>query len=112
MDGRVSNMAEGVKEARKNEAIDCKRSGMRGKKAQIARDEEIARQLLALDEESVTTKTKTTKDNDWNDLHVHNNYKYESFGRNGAMMRFGNFEKIWDFNHNFVPMDLEIEKEK
>ncbi|GJU12287.1 hypothetical protein Tco_1134683 [Tanacetum coccineum] len=22
------------------------------------------------------------------------------------------FEKIWDFNHNFVPMDLEIEKEK
>ncbi|GJX34638.1 hypothetical protein Tco_0246195 [Tanacetum coccineum] len=22
------------------------------------------------------------------------------------------FKKIWDFNHNFVPMDLEIEKEK
>ncbi|GKB82368.1 hypothetical protein Tco_0949263 [Tanacetum coccineum] len=22
------------------------------------------------------------------------------------------FEKVWDFNHNFVPMDLEIEKEK
>ncbi|GJS91103.1 hypothetical protein Tco_0773739 [Tanacetum coccineum] len=22
------------------------------------------------------------------------------------------FEKEWDFNHNFVPMDLEIEKEK
>ncbi|GJW20377.1 hypothetical protein Tco_0030999 [Tanacetum coccineum] len=22
------------------------------------------------------------------------------------------FEKIWDFNHNFVPMDLEIDKEK
>ncbi|GJX96618.1 hypothetical protein Tco_0352416 [Tanacetum coccineum] len=22
------------------------------------------------------------------------------------------FEKVWDFNHNFVPMDLEIKKEK
>ncbi|GKE63937.1 hypothetical protein Tco_1514304 [Tanacetum coccineum] len=22
------------------------------------------------------------------------------------------FEKVWDFNHNFVPMDLEVEKEK
>ncbi|GJV33573.1 hypothetical protein Tco_1393973 [Tanacetum coccineum] len=22
------------------------------------------------------------------------------------------FEKVWDYNHNFVPMDLDIEKEK
>ncbi|GJR07627.1 hypothetical protein Tco_0790279 [Tanacetum coccineum] len=22
------------------------------------------------------------------------------------------FEKVWDFNHNFMPMDLGIEKEK
>ncbi|GKE54104.1 hypothetical protein Tco_1489260 [Tanacetum coccineum] len=36
-------------------------------RAQVARDEEIARQLLALDEERVTTDPKTTKDVDWND---------------------------------------------
>ncbi|GJU40182.1 putative ribonuclease H-like domain-containing protein [Tanacetum coccineum] len=35
-------------------------------RAQVARDEEIARQLLALDEERVTTDPKTTKDIDWN----------------------------------------------
>ncbi|GKG02944.1 hypothetical protein Tco_0310580, partial [Tanacetum coccineum] len=38
--------------------------------AQIARDEEVVRHLLALDEERVTTKTKTTKDIDWNDPSV------------------------------------------
>ncbi|GKG43581.1 hypothetical protein Tco_0482674, partial [Tanacetum coccineum] len=38
--------------------------------AQVVRDEEIARQLLALDEESVTTDPKTTKDIDWNDSSV------------------------------------------
>ncbi|GJY54077.1 hypothetical protein Tco_0445741 [Tanacetum coccineum] len=36
-------------------------------RAQIARDEEIARQLLTLDEERVTTELNTTKDIDWND---------------------------------------------
>ncbi|GJR40819.1 hypothetical protein Tco_1216503 [Tanacetum coccineum] len=36
-------------------------------RAQVARDEEIARQLLALDEERFTTDPKTTKDVDWND---------------------------------------------
>ncbi|GJT08250.1 hypothetical protein Tco_0842712 [Tanacetum coccineum] len=35
-------------------------------RAQVARDKEIARQLLALDEERVTTNSKTTKDIDWN----------------------------------------------
>ncbi|GJU12288.1 hypothetical protein Tco_1134684 [Tanacetum coccineum] len=39
-------------------------------RAQIARDEEIASQLLVLDEERVTTETKTTKDIDWNDPSV------------------------------------------
>ncbi|GKA23959.1 hypothetical protein Tco_0709992 [Tanacetum coccineum] len=36
-------------------------------KALIARDKEIARQLLALDEERATSEPKTTKDIDWND---------------------------------------------
>ncbi|GJZ48092.1 hypothetical protein Tco_0601924, partial [Tanacetum coccineum] len=38
--------------------------------AQIARDEGIARQLLALDEERVTSEPKTTKDIGWNDPSV------------------------------------------
>ncbi|GJX15071.1 ribonuclease H-like domain-containing protein [Tanacetum coccineum] len=39
-------------------------------RAQVARDEEILRQLLVLDEERVTTETKTTKDIYWNDPSV------------------------------------------
>ncbi|GJV17400.1 hypothetical protein Tco_1362723 [Tanacetum coccineum] len=52
------------------EAIRLQKQVDEEEKAQIARDEEIARQLLALDEERVTTKTKTTKDIDWNDPSV------------------------------------------
>ncbi|GKA91359.1 hypothetical protein Tco_0813229, partial [Tanacetum coccineum] len=107
-------------------------------RAQKARDEEIARQLLALDEERVTTETKTTKDIDWNDPSVQkywdlkNKPKSEAQARKNMIVYLKNqsnykmkdfegmsydeirpiFEKIWDFNHNFVPMDLEIEKEK
>ncbi|GJT20203.1 hypothetical protein Tco_0878909 [Tanacetum coccineum] len=106
--------------------------------SQIARDEEIARQLLALDEERVTTETKTTKDIDWNDPSVQkywdkkNKPKSEAQARKNMIVYLKNqsnykmkdfegmsydeirpiFEKIWDFNHNFVPMDLEIDKEK
>ncbi|GJR04208.1 hypothetical protein Tco_0527192 [Tanacetum coccineum] len=107
-------------------------------RAQVARDEEIARQLLALDEERVTTETKTTKDIDWNDPSVQrywdmkNKPKSEAQARKNMIVYLKNqsnykmkdfegmsydeirpiFEKVWDFNHNFVPMDLEIEKEK
>ncbi|GJW57480.1 hypothetical protein Tco_0104211 [Tanacetum coccineum] len=107
-------------------------------RAQVVRDEEIARQLLALDEERVTTNSKTTKDIDWNDPSVQkywdkknkpkseaqarknmivylknqSNYKMKDFkGMNYAEIR-PIFEKVWDYNHNFVPMDLEVEKEK
>ncbi|GJU00414.1 hypothetical protein Tco_1110752 [Tanacetum coccineum] len=99
---------------------------------------QVARQLLALDEERVTTDPKTTKDIDWNDpsfqmywdmknkpkskaqvrknmiVYLKNqcNYKMKDFeGMSYAEIR-PIFEKVWDFNHNFVPMDLEIEKEK
>ncbi|GJX32158.1 hypothetical protein Tco_0242013 [Tanacetum coccineum] len=60
---------------------------------------QIARQLLALDEERATSEPKTTKDIDWNDPSVQ---KY--WGLKNKPKR--------NFNHNFVPMDLEIEKEK
>ncbi|GJR99474.1 hypothetical protein Tco_0315983 [Tanacetum coccineum] len=72
----IMNEPEAVKRSKKllqqerqglEEAIRLQKEVDDEKKAQIARDEEIARQLLALDEERVTTKTKTTKDIDWND---------------------------------------------
>ncbi|GJW95320.1 hypothetical protein Tco_0174992 [Tanacetum coccineum] len=120
------------------EAIRLQKEVDEEEKAQIARDEEIARQLLALDEERVTTETKTTKDIDWNDPLVQkywdkkNKPKSEAQARKNMIVYLKNqsnykmkdfegmsydeirpiFEKIWDFNHNFVPMDLEIEKEK
>ncbi|GKD22884.1 hypothetical protein Tco_1224587, partial [Tanacetum coccineum] len=107
-------------------------------RAQVASDEEIARQLLALDEERVTIDPKTTKDIDWNDplvqkywdlknkpkseaqarknvivyLKNQSNYKMKDFeGMSYADIRLI-FEKVWVYNHNFVPMDLDIEKEK
>ncbi|GJR53686.1 hypothetical protein Tco_1404207 [Tanacetum coccineum] len=92
----------------------------------------------ALDEERVTTETKTAKDIDWNDPSVQkywykkNKPKSEAQARKNMIVYLKNqsnykmkdfegmsydeirpiFEKIWDFNHNFVPMDLEIDKEK
>ncbi|GKC65053.1 hypothetical protein Tco_1097651, partial [Tanacetum coccineum] len=107
-------------------------------RAQIARDEEIARQLLALDEERATSEPKTTKDIDWNDPSVQkywdlkNKPKSEAQARKNMIVYLKNqsnykmkdfegmryddirpiLKKVWDFNHNFVPMDLEIEKEK
>ncbi|GJS89679.1 putative ribonuclease H-like domain-containing protein [Tanacetum coccineum] len=52
------------------EAIKLQKQVDEKEKAQIARDEEIARQLLALDEERATSKPKTTKYIDWNDPSV------------------------------------------
>ncbi|GKB65599.1 hypothetical protein Tco_0921785 [Tanacetum coccineum] len=52
------------------EAIRLQKEVDEEEKAQIARDEEISRQLLAVDEERVTTETKTTKDIACNDPSV------------------------------------------
>ncbi|GKA36072.1 hypothetical protein Tco_0722563 [Tanacetum coccineum] len=120
------------------EAIRLQEQADEEERAQVARDEEIARQLLALDEERATSEPKTTKDIDWNDSSVQkywdlknkpkseaqatknmivylknqSNYKMKDFeGMSYDEIR-PIFEKVWDFNHNFVPMDLEIEKEK
>ncbi|GJV84575.1 hypothetical protein Tco_1524473 [Tanacetum coccineum] len=59
----------------------------RREKAQIARDEEISRQLLALDEERVTTKTKTTKDIDWNDPSVQKIFEIEQIKKDTTRKR-------------------------
>ncbi|GKA83608.1 hypothetical protein Tco_0805203, partial [Tanacetum coccineum] len=110
------------------EAIRLQKQVDKEEKAQIARDEEIARQLLALDEERVTSETKTTKDIDWNYPSVQrywdmkNKPKSEAQARKNMIVYLKNqsnykikdfdgmsydeirpiFEKIWDFNHNFV----------
>ncbi|GJS70401.1 hypothetical protein Tco_0703242 [Tanacetum coccineum] len=120
------------------EAIRLQQEVDEEERAQVVRDEEIARQLLALDEERVTTDPKTTKDIDWNDPSVQkywdlkNKPKSEAQARNNMIVYLKNqsnykmkdfegmsyaeirpiFEKVWDYNHNFVPMDLDIEKEK
>ncbi|GKA83313.1 putative ribonuclease H-like domain-containing protein, partial [Tanacetum coccineum] len=62
------------------EAIRLQKQVDKEEKVQIARDEDILRQLLALDEERVTTDPKTTKDIDWNDPSVQK--KLQERGRN------------------------------
>ncbi|GKF09214.1 hypothetical protein Tco_0043438, partial [Tanacetum coccineum] len=52
------------------EAIRLQEQVNKEERAQIARYEEIARHLLALDEERVTIEPKTTKNIDWNDPSV------------------------------------------
>ncbi|GJT71242.1 hypothetical protein Tco_1030528 [Tanacetum coccineum] len=69
------------------EAIRLQKQVDEEEKAQIARDEEIARQLLALDEERVTTKTKTTKDIDWNDPSVQKYWDLKNKPKSEAQAR-------------------------
>ncbi|GKB67836.1 hypothetical protein Tco_0929248 [Tanacetum coccineum] len=97
-------------------------------RAQIARDEEIARQLLALDEERVTTK-----DIGWNDPSVQkywdlkNKPKLEAQARKNMIIYLKNqgnykmkdfkgmsydqirpiFKKVWNFNQKFLAKDFE-----
>ncbi|GKB11876.1 hypothetical protein Tco_0845799 [Tanacetum coccineum] len=67
-------------------------------------------ELLALDEERATSEPKTTKDIDWNDPLVQKYWDLKNKPKSEAQARKNMI--VWDFNHNFVPMDLEIEKEK
>ncbi|GJW60551.1 hypothetical protein Tco_0109886 [Tanacetum coccineum] len=69
------------------EAIRLQKQDDEEEKAQIARDEETARQLLALDEERVTTETKTTKDIDWNDPSVQKYYDMKNKSKSEAQAR-------------------------
>ncbi|GJS66046.1 hypothetical protein Tco_0680610 [Tanacetum coccineum] len=69
------------------EAIRLQEQVDKEERAQIARDEEIARQLLALDKERVTTKTKTTKDIDWNDPSVQKYWDLKNKPKSEAQAR-------------------------
>ncbi|GKF64379.1 hypothetical protein Tco_0187827, partial [Tanacetum coccineum] len=69
------------------EAIRLQEQVVKEEKAQIARDKEIARQLLALDEERVTTDPKTTKDIDWNDPSVQKYWDLKNKSKTEAQAR-------------------------
>ncbi|GJU99522.1 hypothetical protein Tco_1328793 [Tanacetum coccineum] len=69
------------------EAIKLQEQVDEEERAQVARDEEIARQLLALDEERVTTDPKTTKDIDWNDPSVQKYWDMKNKPKSEAQAR-------------------------
>ncbi|GJR32626.1 hypothetical protein Tco_1108858 [Tanacetum coccineum] len=95
-------------------------------RAQIARDEEIARQWDEEERKRAMDEAKSTKKIDWNDPSViryhtqkikpktvaqarRNMIKY--LKNQGNCMSYNDirpiFEKIWDFNQNIKPMDAE-----
>ncbi|GKA42353.1 hypothetical protein Tco_0735013 [Tanacetum coccineum] len=107
-------------------------------RAQIARDAEIARQWEEEEKKKAMDEAKTTKEIDWNDPSVLRYHSLKMKPRSIAQARRnmikylknqGNFkindfkgyvlneirpifEKLWDFNQKFVPMDAEKERTK
>ncbi|GJS26588.1 hypothetical protein Tco_0487208 [Tanacetum coccineum] len=115
------------------EAIRLEEQMNEEQRAQIARDEEIARQWDEEERKRAMDEAKTTKKIDWNDPSViryhslkmkpktiaqarRNMIKYLKNQGNFKISQFKGmsyndirpiFEKIWDFNQNIVPMDAE-----
>ncbi|GKE09942.1 hypothetical protein Tco_1413493 [Tanacetum coccineum] len=107
-------------------------------RAQIARDAEIARQWDEEEKKRAMDEAKATKEIDWNDPSViryhslkmkpksiaqarRNMIKYLKNQGNFKITDFKGmsyneirpiFEKLWDFNQKFVPMDAEKESKK
>ncbi|GJW25322.1 hypothetical protein Tco_0039133 [Tanacetum coccineum] len=107
-------------------------------RAQIARDAEIARQWEEEEKKKAMDEVESTKKIDWNDPSVIRYHSLKMKPRSIAQARRnmikylknqGNFkindfkgmsyneirpifEKLWDFNQKFVPMDAEKEKSK
>ncbi|GJS35060.1 hypothetical protein Tco_0533442 [Tanacetum coccineum] len=107
-------------------------------RAQIARDEEIARQWDEEERQRAMAEAKTSKKIDWNDPSViryhslkmkpktvaqarknmikylknHGNYKISDFKGMSYNEIRSIFEKVWDFNQNIKPMDVEHGSEK
>ncbi|GKF48713.1 hypothetical protein Tco_0141964, partial [Tanacetum coccineum] len=86
-DRETRSTAGRVVYGRRKEAIRLQKQVDEEEKAQISRDEEIARQLLALDEERVTTETKTSKDIDWNDPSVQKYWDLKNKPKSEAQAR-------------------------
>ncbi|GKB35089.1 hypothetical protein Tco_0880031 [Tanacetum coccineum] len=120
------------------EAIRLEEQMNEEQRAQIARDEEIARQWDEEERQRAMAEAKTSKKIDWNDPSViryhtlkmkpktvaqarknmikylknQGNYKISDFkGMSYDEIR-PIFEKVWDFNQQFEPMDMEHGTEK
>ncbi|GJX83751.1 hypothetical protein Tco_0333232 [Tanacetum coccineum] len=115
------------------EAIRLEEQMNEEQRAQIARDEEIARQWDEEERKRAMDEAKTTKKIDWNDPSViryhslkmkpktiaqarrnmikylknQGNYKISDFKGMSYNDIRPIFEKIWDFNQNIEPMDTE-----
>ncbi|GKA05867.1 putative ribonuclease H-like domain-containing protein [Tanacetum coccineum] len=115
------------------EAIRLEEQMNEEQRAQIARDEEIARQWDEEERKRAMDEAKTTKKIDWNDPSViryhtlkmkpktiaqarrnmikylknQGNYKINDFKGMSYNDIRPIFEKVWDFNQNIVPMDAE-----
>ncbi|GJU86899.1 hypothetical protein Tco_1294445 [Tanacetum coccineum] len=120
------------------EAIRLEEQMNEEQRAQIARDEEIARQWDEEERKRAMDEAKSTKKIDWNDPSViryhtqkmkpktiaqarRNMIKYLKNQGNYKITDFKGmsyndirpiFEKVWDFNQNIVPMDAEHGSEK
>ncbi|GKA90878.1 hypothetical protein Tco_0812748 [Tanacetum coccineum] len=120
------------------EAIRLEEQMNEEQRAQIARDEEIARQWDEEERQRVTSEAKTSQKIDWNDpsvLRYHalkmkpktvaqarrnmikylknqGNYKISDFKGMSYNDIRPIFEKVWDFNQNIEPMDVEHGSEK
>ncbi|GKE43114.1 hypothetical protein Tco_1470398, partial [Tanacetum coccineum] len=120
------------------EAIRLEEQMNEEQRAQIARDEEIARQWDKEERQRAMDEAKSTKKIDWNDPSViryhtlkmkpktvaqarrnmikylknQGNYKISDF-KGMSYYEIGPiFEKVWDFNQQFEPMDMEHGSEK
>ncbi|GJW20574.1 hypothetical protein Tco_0031196 [Tanacetum coccineum] len=120
------------------EAIRLEEQMNEEQRAQIARDEEIARQWDEEERQRAMYEAKTSKKIDWNDplviryhtlkmkpkivaqarrnmikyLKNQGNYKISDFKGMSYNEIRPIFEKVWDFNQQFEPMDMEHGTEK
>ncbi|GJY31199.1 hypothetical protein Tco_0414694, partial [Tanacetum coccineum] len=92
------------------EAIRLEEQMNEEQKAQIARDAEIARQWDEEERKRAMDEAKSTKKIDWND--PSGNYKISDFKGMSYNDIRPIFEKIWDFNQKFEPMEHETETMK
>ncbi|GJY38950.1 hypothetical protein Tco_0425314, partial [Tanacetum coccineum] len=79
----------------------------KSKKELIAKDEEIARQWDEEERKRAMSEAKTSKKIDWNDPSVISDFKGMSYNDIRPIL-----EKVWDFNQNIEPIDVEHGSEK
>ncbi|GKA76520.1 hypothetical protein Tco_0782981 [Tanacetum coccineum] len=93
------------------EAIRLQEQMNEEKRAQITRDEEIARQWDEEERQRAMSEAKSTKKIDWNDPSVIWYHALKMKTKTIAQIR-PIFEKVWDFNQHIEPMEHGSEKIK